>query len=293
MSTDWVARGLGLASALIGLTSLCWSVLSWRRTGPALRVHAIAYREVLIVRVFNAGRTADSIEQTTLGGSSGGATGVDLTKTLELPQRLEPGESKHWEIEPRAVSLSEWPATVAGGWASLWLLSGSMKQHRTEVMPLRSARPPAAGWRLVPARVKLARYLPFLGVVSLAFATSPGAGVTAEVVTTLLGAFVIVRGFWALSTDKRFIRRRVERWTLAAGWMLSLVLLRYASASPVTDEQPAWVVVVTVGYAALATVLAVPGQAPEVARIAAGARERLRYVSTWFRGSVSRSTRRS
>lgn len=87
------------------------------------------------MRIFNAGRTAESLEHIVLGDRKGGAGGLDLTDHLRLSLRLEPGETKVWRLNPRASPLAERWASASAGWASLWVLTGSMKQRRAEVIP--------------------------------------------------------------------------------------------------------------------------------------------------------------
>lgn len=270
MSPDWVARGIAAASVGISLTSLAWAVVSWRRAGPSLRSHAIAYGNVLVVRVFNSGRTTDWMEQAVLGGRSGGVGGMDLTGTLSLPMRLEPGGSKRWEIELGDVGLARWPASIAGGWSSLWILCGSMTQHRAEVIPSPRLRPPTVGWQLTPRRSKASRYLPLLGAVAIAAASEPDLRPWSTMIVVTLGMFVVVRGFWAWSGSRPSSRRRVERWVLSLGWMLSVVAL-----SSARRLEPPWAPAVLVSYSLIAMGLAVPGVVPQVGGIVSAAKERL------------------
>lgn len=268
MSSDWVARGIAAASAAIGMTSLMWAVLSWRLAGPALRIHALAYREELVLRVFNAGRTAESIENIVLGGRRGGNGGLDLTRHLELPMRLEPGQTKLWRLDPHFPVLSDRWRTVAGGWASLWVLTGSMREHRAEVVPLSDGRPPAVGWRLVPRRTKLARYAPLVvGTPVAAVAASEGSSPLAAWLVSTLCLAVAVRAFWVSGTSKSFGRRRVERWALAAASLVSVVEFARASGRPVGADLPTADMALLVALFAVAFALAVPGAAPEVVAV--------------------------
>jgi hypothetical protein len=50
-----------LASPLLAIAGLAWGVSSWLRAGSRLRIHALLYREVLVLWVFNAGRTTTEI----------------------------------------------------------------------------------------------------------------------------------------------------------------------------------------------------------------------------------------
>lgn len=270
MSPDWLARGIAFTSVAISLTNLAWAVVSWKRTGPSLRSHAIAYRNVLVVRVFNAGRTTDWVEQAVLGGRSGGVGGVDLTGKLALPVRLEPGESKRWEIEPSDVGVTRWPASIAGGWSSLWILCGSMNQHRADVIPSSRLRPPSAGWRLISTRSKIGRYLPLVGAVTLAAASDPGLRPWSTTIVAILGVCIVLRAFWALSGNRASSRRRVERWTLGIGWILSIVMLSHARR-----VEPSWAPAILVSYSLIAVGLAMPGVVPEIAGFLATSKERL------------------
>ena len=260
--SDWFARGIAGASAVIAMTSFVWAVLSWRLNGPALRTHCLAYQEVLVLRVFNAGRTPESIEHIVLGGRRGGADGLDLTAALGLPFRLEPGETKSWSLNPLADPLAERWSTVRAGWESLWLLTGSMKQHRAEIVPLFEERPPSVGWRLVPRRTKLARYAPLgLGAPVALLAAAAGRQPLATAMVSLLGAIVVVRAGWAAGSVPSFTRRRVERWVLAAALFISIVERVRASSRPVNEQLPAADLVGIVVLIALGLVLAIPGWA--------------------------------
>jgi len=175
----------------------------------------LAYGEVLVVRIFNAGRTAESIEHIVLGGRKGGARGLDLTEHLRLPHRLEPGGAKHWRLNPRDSPLVERWAVASAGWASLWVLTGSMTQRRVEVMPIPEELPPTVGWRLVPRSTKLARYAPLAATLPIVMATTAGGSSVAAWLVAALGIFVLGRAFWALGAHRSFRRRRVERRILA------------------------------------------------------------------------------
>lgn len=62
MTTDWVARGLGIAGAVSGFGALAWSVISWQHEGPVLKVDPVkvdigTLGEVRILgRIANGGR---------------------------------------------------------------------------------------------------------------------------------------------------------------------------------------------------------------------------------------------
>lgn len=285
MSADWVARGVAAASVLIALTSLLWAVLSWRLTGPTLRIHSLAYREVLLLRIFNAGRTPESIEHIVLGGMKGGAGGLDLTNSLSLPLRLEPGETKRWQLNPKASPLMERWATVGAGWSSLWVLTGSMKQRRVEVMPIAEKLPPTVGWRLVPRRAKFARYAPLMAVIPISIATTAGGNSVATWLIAVLGVFVAGRAFWVMGANRFFWRRRVERWALAFGWLLSVIELARASSRPVGTEVPHVDIAAIAVFILAAVLLAIPGAAPRVSEVSKQAHERARFLADRMRAA--------
>jgi hypothetical protein len=266
MSTDWIYRPVALMSAVVALAALVWAILSWRLAGPSLRVHCLAYRQELVVRIFNAGRTADSIEHIVLGGRKGGHGGIDLSGHLELPLRLQPGETKRWRLNPDVSPLADvWPV-VTSGWASLWLLMGSMRQHRVEVMPFPEQVPPAVGWRLVPRRTKAARYAPLLvGWPIAAWTASPGTNTMEKWLVASLGCIVIVRACWVVAgTGRSFRRRRVERWALAGGLFLSLIELARTSGTQPGEPMPLPDLVLVSAFGIFAVVLAIPGAVVQV-----------------------------
>lgn len=293
MSPDWIARGIAAASALIAVTSLVWAVLSWRLTGPALRIHSLAYRQILILRVFNAGRTAESIEHVVLGGRRGGVGGLDLTHLLDLPLRLEPGETKSWRLEPQEPPLAERWSSISTGWASVWLLTGSMRQHRTEVVPFPETLPPEVGWRLIPRRSKWARYAPLMVGVPIATAASAGPSPFAGWLVGSLGVFAALRGIHALGGSRVFHRRRIERWALAAGWILSVALWTRASNRLAAEELPKADAAGLAVFLFVALVLAIPGAVPQVALVWSEARQRVRILSGRIRDRLSSSLRRA
>lgn len=281
-----------MATATIALTGVIWAVLSWRLAGPALRIHSLAYQEVLVLRVFNAGRTAESIEHMVIGGRAGGRGGLDLTRDLGLPLRLEPGETKSWRLNPLHPALSvRWP-TVVAGWTSLWLLTGSMRQHRVEVMPFPERRPPEVGWRLVPRRTKLARYAPLVFGFPIAFcAASLGAQPLAQGLVVALGLLVAARGFLALGTSPSFWRRRLERWALFGALVVSLVEMARSSGRPAGGALPTTDLILLLVLGTGAVILAIPGAAPEAAETTRLIRDRVHSLSSRVRrtssGSVS------
>ena len=135
MSVSVSTTALSMVSAAIAVTSLLWAVRSWRLSGPALRLHCLVYESEVVIRTFNAGRVPETVEGLVLGGLRTGRNGLDLTEPLGLPFRLEPGEAKKWRLHPGADEMAHLALHVHSGWASLWVLTGSMRQHRVEVMP--------------------------------------------------------------------------------------------------------------------------------------------------------------
>lgn len=284
-SSTWV---LSAVPVLVAATGLAWAVMSWRLSGPSLRLHCLAYRDVLVIRVFNSGRTSDTIEHIVLGGMRGGRGGFDLTPHLELPLRLEPGQAQRWTLNAHADELSQIADRVHHGWASLWVLTGSMKQHRVEVLPLNAAAPPAVGWRLVPRRVHVTRYLPIVGA-SLApvFATYA----TTEWAAWLLaatGTALLIRGVLALGSDGVFRRQRIERWAAAGIWLACLVLLTRGLSRGEAESVPALDVTLIVGTWVTAYVIGKPGAASQVLDFWVAARHRARRLETWAREALIR-----
>ena len=279
---DWLARGIAVASATIAMTSVIWAVLSWRLAGPALRIHSLAYQEELVLRIFNAGRTAETIEHVVLGGRSGGRGGLDLTLPLSLPLRLEPGQTKSWRLNPHDPALSSRWSAVLAGWTSLWLLTGSMRQHRVEVMPFAEKRPPTVGWRLVPRRTKWARYAPLAIGIPVAVCAASLTRPLSTLVVIALAVVVCIRGFLALGTSPSFWRRRVERWALLFALVVSFFLWVGSAGRSVGETLPTADIVMLAVYGTFALLLAIPGAVPEVA-------ETLRQIGDRVRSATSRS----
>lgn len=216
-----------LASPLLAIAGLAWGVSSWIRAGSRLRIHALLYREVLVLWVFNAGRTTDQVERIVLGGRRGGIDGFELTKDLEAPIKLAPGESWRYEFRWKSIVPEGRHRLLAGGWESVWLLLGSMRQQRVEVTSVGEDAPPLVGWRLARRGVGVTRYLPLAAAISL-FLVSTAAltrdfyGLCALV---LLLGLVLVRMLAAVMVGGyQPARRRVERWTVAAFALVAAIL---------------------------------------------------------------------
>lgn len=283
MTPDWIARGIAVAGAAVAVLSLTWSVIAWRLSGPHIRTHAFLYQRELVIRVFNAGRSADTIEQLVLGGRRSGMGGFDLTKLVTGPLRLEPGESKRWVIDPDRLPR-ERLAIARDGWESVWLLLGSMRQRRVEVLPMPQARQPDVGWHLAPRRVKVSRYTPLM-VLPVIVGCSESAWKAPG--KTLLSAAIIVvvlRAVGAVWRGSSARRVRVERWVTAIG--VALAAACFASARAASESQVLSFAVE--GYFALSIVLAVPGL---VSRGLAAQREVATHLKTRLprRGEPPRS----
>lgn len=228
MTQDDAKTLITLVSAAIALVALTWNVASWRMAGPSLRFHCFWYHQVLVIRVFNAGRTADTVEQMDVGTRPRSA----LTQVLELPTRVEPGQSKEWRLGADYLT-AERKEALAGGWAPLWTLSGSMRQQRSDIIPVNLVAPSAAGWRLVRRRARWWRYLPLATSLVTFFATDPR---LARPVALVAIAAIIV---WGLARaialrPAAYSRARVQRRITAACLTLAatggLVTAQRASA---------------------------------------------------------------
>jgi hypothetical protein len=236
MTGNELTRFIASTSALIALCSLGWTVASWRLAGPALRFHALWYRDALVVRVFNAGRIADSVEQLEIGSTRRFA----LTGALELPMRIEPGQAMRWVVSAADLPESRRLA-LSGGWCSLWVLTGSMRQRRYEIVPLRH-QAPATGWQLVPRRAKWARFVPLLSTLAASVVVFSGNAEARETAAVLVFIPVMC---WALvrsvTTAPQFSRRKVERrWSLATA---ALAMYGFVDASDSNySMMPGWLV---------------------------------------------------
>lgn len=242
-------------SALIAVLSLSWGIWSWRMTGSNIRVHAFLYRDVLLIRAFNAGRTADTIEQVVLGGTRGGSGGHDLTNHIDGPVRLEVGQSARWAIDPRQLPPTR-TGSAARGWDNLWLLLGSMRQRRAEVLPVPQAEPPTVGWRLAPRRVRLSRYTPLTAAAAVLVAAA-GWTPAAQVSITLTAAVVIIRLYASFLGSQPSRRLRTERWATMLGLVLAVVLAAGAGTDP--EPMGAAAQATVTAYALGAVLLAIPG----------------------------------
>jgi hypothetical protein len=274
---DEFARTLALVSVVFSALSLWWSMVSFRRGGSHLRVVALLYDEVLVIWVFNAGRTADNVERVVLGGRRGGSDGYDLTDVADAPFTLTPGESKRLELPTSALPTDRVGAARAG-WTSVWLLLGSMRQRRAEVLPLNAPRPAPAGWRLAPRTAGARRYLPAVMAVSAFACSVPGLPRTLGGVT--IGVVVVARVYLAMTFGSGFRRQQVERWFCAA----AIPAAGVAAAVP-QAAATGWVLAL---YVLGAVVLGVPGGVESLLR----ERHRIRARLTELRTGVRRRIRR-
>lgn len=254
-------QALSVISIVVALFGLLWAVTSWRRSGPSLRVHCLAYRDVIVIRVFNAGRVADRIEHVVLGGMRGGRAGFDLTLHFDLPVRLDPGESHRWKLNANATEIAHISGQIKGGWASLWLLTGSMRQHRVEALPIYGDAPPQVGWRLVPRRTHIVRYLPAGGAITALLIAVMGPTPASAWLLGVFTLFVGCRTLIVVGASRPFLRQRVERWTMAAVWAIAIVVyMRGASRLP-AEELPLPDTALVVLTLVAGWLVAVPGAA--------------------------------
>jgi hypothetical protein len=215
---------VSLASLLVSMTTVAWNVVSWRRAGSHLRVHALLYREILLLWVFNAGRISDTVERIEIGGRRGGIGGHPLSTAVNAPFTLAAGESRRFELDWKACVPSSRHGSLNAGLESVWLLLGSMQQKRAEVLALPYRRPPEIGWRLAPRGSNVARYAPLIWTLPLAAICQLGPESPSAAVTLgFLAVFVL--GVWVLVTNGfRSLRRKIERRYMILGTVLLCVI---------------------------------------------------------------------
>lgn len=243
MIAELVQSWLPVVSLLVAVAALSWSVLSWRRAGSRLRVHALLYRKVLVLWVFNAGRTSVQVERVVLGGGRGGVGGLELTKQLNIPIRLDPGMSSRSQLPCKDLGLSpEGYTSALAGWESVWLLLGSMQQRRVELLPIPGDYPSEVGWRLAPWGADLTRYIPLATCVPLFFlvysARTGGLnerGLNERLPLVILLAVALL-GHLARAIGEESRRRQIERWLVVAGAVIaSLVYLMPRAGTPLVQ----------------------------------------------------------
>jgi len=243
---------VAVLSLLVAASSLVWSVSSWRRSGPLLRVHALLYDRDLVIRVFNAGRAPDRIEQVVVGGYRQGRGGIDLTAALGGPVVLEPGGSLSRTVEWREVVPESRQALLIQGWESLWLLRGSMTEQRTEVLSHPGRVPPRSGWELAEAGSNRKRYVPlimFAPIAALAIDAIPHEGQAWIFICITLAVLLYRIRAGLARTGRISMRRHFEHVTVTVG--STVALFAWVAHLDVT--------VLVAAYGCAALLLAVPG----------------------------------
>ncbi len=258
---------VSLGSLLVSLTTFTWNVVSWRRAGSHLRVHALLYREVLLIWVFNAGRISDQVERIEIGGRRGGIGGFALSPAVEAPFKLAAGESKRFELDWKSIIPADRHHTLEAGLDSVWLLLGSMQQKRAEVLALPNARPPEVGWRLAPRGTNLARYWPLIWAGPLAVVCGVGSDEPSVAATVgVLGLFAL-GGWVSVTSSSRSLRRKIERRYMVIGTVV-LTWVTLSAPSLVRSGYPLAL------YVLGAFVLATPGWLSVMATSLRGWRDR-------------------
>lgn len=246
---DWLPVG----AIIVAFAALIWNVTSWRRAGSRLRVHALLYREVLVLWIFNAGRTSVQVERVVLGGFQTGLKGFELTTHMKVPIVLAPGMSYRDQLPWRELGLSpEAKGSALAGWQSVWLLLGSMQQRRVELLPIASDYPPEVGWVLAPRGAHLTRYVALVTCVPLIYVAATTDKSYAALTTIALWVVAIESIQGAIRNS---YRRRFEAGFVAFGAMIaSLIYWRHVHLLG-----SHWVVWVLVAYIVMALLLAAPG----------------------------------
>lgn len=211
-------------SPLVAAGALAWAIWSWRRAGSRLRVHALLYQEVLVLWIFNSGRTTDKVERIVLGGRRGGIDGHELTKVLEAPIVLAPGDSWRHELHWKRAVPKERQSALLGGWESVWLLLGSMQQRRAEITVLPQDYPPRVGWRLAPRGTWVTRYLPAVALLPLLAVETAAPKSEAYGAVALISLWLLVAIRVVTAQPRDSWRRRSERWAVAAVTAVATVL---------------------------------------------------------------------
>lgn len=268
MTTEVAAIVVATATALLAVGNLVWGISSWHRSGGTLRTHALAYGEVLVIRVFNAGRTTNTIEELVIGGRRGGHGGDDVTDELSLPIMLQPGQSKTWSLRPSAEPLASRWKLARSGWVSLHMLTGAGRQIRADVLPMPAPDAPPAGWHFVPRRVKAYRYEPLFVGLPILIAAASGAGMSA--IGLVAGVVLIYIGnrFLIRAGRPTFARRRLETIALALTIPGALALAFRAEDRLPGAELPMGDTAALILYGVTALVLAMPGWAEQVIDVA-------------------------
>lgn len=272
---------VAVLSLLVAAASLAWSVSSWRRSGPLLRVHALLYDEELVIRVFNSGRAPDRIEQVVLGGSRRGHGGIDLTEALGGPVAVGPGESQCWRVGWRNQVPRDRHTVIQHGWESLWLLRGSMTEQRTEVQSQPGRVPPRSGWELAEAGSDRKRYVPLLMAVPLGAVALDAVSHRWQAWIFIAITIAVLAGMglrWASRTHPIAARRRIEHALVIFG--AAAILMAWGRRLDASG--------VIATYLLLAILLAVPGVISQLAACVREVREGARAkIESLGRGRVA------
>ena len=220
-----VATAVSMLSLIVAMSAAVWSVASWRRDGPLLRIHAHLYDEVLTVQVFNAGRTPERIERVVLGGVRRGRHGVDITADLGAPRTLEPSGVIHKEVHWSETVAPRRQWLVRQGWESLWILTGSMREHRADVLPTQQPRPPATGWHLATRHDQQTRYGPLIMSVPLGALVldAPAHTASIDVLFAVVVLVLIYRFYRANVRPGTSVRTKVQNCSVVLGSIAVIV----------------------------------------------------------------------
>lgn len=264
---DWLPVG----ALIVAFVALIWNVTSWRRAGSRLRVHALLYREVLVLWIFNAGRTSVQVERVVLGGFRAGIRGYELTAHLKTPIVLAPGMSYRDGLPWKELGLSpEAKRSALAGWQSVWLLLGSMQQKRVELLPIAHDYPPEVGWVLAPRGANLTRYLALATCVPVIYVAWAGIDMQYAKLAVLGLWMVGVMGFD--SAMGRSSRGRFEVGCIVFGAVIANLIY----LGRLHSFEFHWAVWVVAGYIVMASFLAVPGFMADVYQLSLFVRSKYR-----------------
>jgi hypothetical protein len=159
-----------------------------------------------------------------------------------------------------------------------------MRQHRVEALPVYEDAPPQVGWRLVPRRTHIMRYLPAGGAIVALLIAVQGPTPPSAWLLGGLTVFVGCRTLIVVGGPRPFLRQRVERWTLAAMWAIGVVVYsRSASRLPVE--------VLPLPDVALVVLALVAGWLVAVPGAAAFALNAVASIKTWASKAQHRAVR--
>ncbi|HEY3547809.1 MAG TPA: hypothetical protein VGK17_17185 [Propionicimonas sp.] len=276
-----LATAISILSLVLAAAAVVWSVASWRREGPLLRVHAHLYGTVLTVQIFNAGRTPEQIQRVVLGGVRHGHSGVDITDALGGETVLEASGAIRKEVDWLDIASTADRRLLRNGWSSLWILSGSMREYRADVLPTGDAYPPTAGWRLAGKGAQQTRYVPLVLAAPFSALLWDASSHTAAI-GGLLAVVVLVLVYRLHRAVTRrmgpFGRERLQNAAAVIGGLVSLTswLVRTSpGALPI------------LGYLALACVVAIPTAVTGVAVETRDVMEQARLLRRRLRPSAT------